>query len=171
MPSLLFQRSQDATIIVVVLAESTVGVVAQDESGPEPLVAVTGTGECQQVADGLTEYDENGVEHFRGYATRCTLTMGDERLDDPYIFTLNTDCYADGGCTQWGTTETEGPDGWRGTYRGWSRGGGYPALVGVAKGFGAYEGLTYVYGYDSSGTVDGVIYEGPPPPWDVAVPE
>jgi hypothetical protein len=70
------------------------------------------------------QVDEGGIEHLRFLVSRCTLTSTDAGLDDPDVLITRTDCYPDGGRILWGTIEPEGPDGWRGTDRGWVDGAG-----------------------------------------------
>ena len=90
------------------------------------------------------------------------------RLNVPYEMVWETDCYPDGRCMMWGTTESLEPDGWRGSFVGWIDQSGVSA-VGMSVGTGANEGLTTVGGFsggDLSGnnTVDTLIHEGDPPP-------
>jgi hypothetical protein len=78
----------------------------------------------------------------------------------------------------WGTVETEGADGWRGTYRGWVDEADGSHTVGALEGFGAYAGLTLANrglgdlpGSRSTGEDEGIIYTGTPPPWDETLSE
>ena len=82
-------------------------------------------------------------------------------------------CHPDGAYATWGFIESEGPDGWQGTYRGWQDPDGEAHTVGALEGFGDHAGLTLVFGatdrYPQVGTseFEGFIYAGPPACGDV----
>jgi len=167
-----------AVISVVLAAGPSGGVaVAQAEADASPLVAVTATRDCVGVGDALVEVDTDGTEHLRFLVSRCTLTSDDKGLDGAYILVTHTDCYPDGSCTVWGTIETEEPDGWRGSYRGWVDADGVSHTVSALDGLGSFVGLTFVsrgmgdLGLGTTAEVQGVIYAGTPPRWDEAPPE
>jgi hypothetical protein len=164
-----------AVLSVVLAAGSSSRVVAaQSEADASPPVAVTATRDCVGVGDAQVEIDADGTEHLRFLVSSCTLTSDDKGLDAPYTLVTHTDCYPDGSCTVWGTIETEGPDGWRGSYRGWVDADGTSSTVAALEGVGSFSGLTFVnrgmgdLGLGSTAEVEGVIYVGAPPPWDEA---
>jgi hypothetical protein len=154
-------------VILVMLGAPGGAVVAQSDGAPV-VERVTGTEECHMTTAGTTTFGEDGVERYRDHISMCTPDTTDPRLNVPYEMVWETDCYPDGRCMMWGTTESLEPDGWRGSFVGWIDQSGV-AAVGMSAGTGANEGLTTVGGFsggDLSGnnTVDSLIYEGDPPP-------
>jgi hypothetical protein len=125
-----------------------------------------------------TEYIEqpSGDYQVRGIPVGCELTFSDTRLSGTMTMDLNEDCFAEGGCVNWGSMDIAGSDG---TWSGWYNGSEQPdtttIFYRVLVGAGGYEGLTLV-GHSSGpfgGPYDevGVIYEGDPPPvLDLDVP-
>jgi hypothetical protein len=165
-------------VTLVLAAQSSGGVAgAQSEAKAAVPVAVTATRDCQGIGDAQVQIDDDGTEHLRFLVSRCTLTSTDASIADPYILVTHTDCYPGGSCALWGTIEPEGPDGWRGAYRGWVDEAGRSYTVSALEGSGAYEGFTFVnrgmgdLGLGDPSEVEGVIYAGTPPPWDETLPE
>ena len=108
----------------------------------------------------------------------CTSDIDDPRVTGPGTLGWNYVCYpaANQGCIYWGDLELVGPDGtWVGTYTGtddpalWEAGEGGAVMIQVLEGTGAYEGWTFVAhivtDLSNPAMVNGLIYEGPPPPW------
>ena len=61
----------------------------------------------------------NGDYQVRGMGATCAATGDDPRFGSPMKFVLNEDCFADGGCINWGTIEQPGADGaWSGWFAG-----------------------------------------------------
>lgn len=90
--------------------------------------------------------------------------MDDARVSGTTIGTCNSDCRTmsqppgETGCVWWGTAELARPDG---TWAGW-----WVGPLTVLQGTGAYEGWTYVVqSSDAAYSLEGILYEGPPPPW------
>ena len=134
---------------------------------PTAPVLVSGTQSCETVDEGTTDYGVGGTETTRGMEAACVFTMSDPRASGSFTFTGAFDCYFNAGtqgwsCVGWTDGVLTGPDG---TWEGGSI-GVENAYVGFFTGTGAYEGLTFAAlssGLDD--TIEGVIYEGPPPPW------
>ena len=132
--------------------------------------AVTATSECQGVSDGTTE-TVDGVVQVTGMVVRCTDTASDPRMSGTTSLTLNWQRYGR-HYLYWGTRETEGPDGtWAGTFIGRSDDVNTETegwMTHVLEGTGDYAGWTYV-GTDHvllpDGTSEGLLYEGPAPPF------
>ena len=149
---------------------------AEPPTSAEPATAfVSGTGLCRFVAPG-TQTRVEGVRRDQG-GFACDWETDDPRVSGPGEGTWNIACW-DGNriCIYWGEMTISGPDGtWVGAYEGQDAttledlGHGAVALQQVLGGTGAYEGWTYVahllFNY-STMDVDGIIYEGPPMPWE-----
>jgi hypothetical protein len=160
------------TVILMLLGGLPAAVLAQaDEAETGSVTVVTGTDPCHMTTPGETTMGEDGVERYRGHISLCEPDTSDPRANAPYEMVWETDCYPDGRCMMWGTTETIDPglDGWRGRFMGWVEASGATFGVGFREGYGAYEGLTGVSGFsggDLSGAnaVNSLAYEGEPPP-------
>jgi hypothetical protein len=171
--------------IVVCLALGGVPVAAQEASGepsaasamPDGPALVTGTQTCA-AGDPDSRTWDGPVLTGHNATINCTDVMSDERVSGPDSGEWNYVCHSDAdmGCTYWGTTEIVGPDGtWVGTYTGtddpglWEAGEGGAVMIQVLEGTGAYEGWTFVAhivtDLSNPATVNGLIHEGPPPPW------
>jgi hypothetical protein len=133
--------------------------------------------ECVTYPDeaGTTTY-ANGVRQLRGWTRHCRYDDADPRFSGWSDIVHNVDCYSEDAsrCVMWGTERIPGPDGdWVGTYRGGSMSVndvGFRGNLEVLEGTGAYEGWTFVRYMDMAAlggeewVIDGLIYEGPPPP-------
>ena len=74
---------------------------------------------CGPTNDGEFTYQADGAYLVRDLAVRCDAPASDPRLGEEMRLVLNEDCFADGGCINWGTVEQEGPDGtWSGHFAG-----------------------------------------------------
>jgi hypothetical protein len=157
---------------MVLLGGMSGAVLAQaDAVEAGSVTAVTGTEECHMTTPGETTMGEDGVERYRGHISTCEPDTSDPRANAPYEMVWETDCYPDGRCMMWGTTSTvgDGPDGWQGRFIGWVEADGTTSGVGYSEGYGLYEGQTSVGGFSGGNlsgynTVDGLVYEGDPPP-------
>ncbi len=127
--------------------------------------------ECVMDEAGTTT-DANGVRQLRGFTRHCRYDSADPRLSGWSDIVHNVDCYSPDSskCVMWGTERIPGPDGdWVGTYRGGSIGSVRNDFE-VLEGTGAYDGWTFVRYLDMAAlggeewVIDGLIYEGPPPP-------
>jgi hypothetical protein len=131
--------------------------------------------ECVTGESGTTT-DANGVRQLRGFTRHCRYDGVDPRFAGWSDIVHNVDCYSEDAsrCVMWGTERIPGPDGeWVGTYRGgsmWVDAVGFRGDLEVLEGTGAYEGWTFVRYMDMAAlggaewVIDGLIYEGPPPP-------
>jgi len=125
-----------------------------------------------------TDYNEqpSGDYQVRGIPVGNVSTDSDPRLSGAWTWDLNEDCFADGGCVNWGTVEAVGPDGtWSGWYAGTERPDTMTYQYRVLVGAGDYEGLTridhMVGPFAGPFETHGVTYEGDPPPMlDMDVP-
>jgi hypothetical protein len=117
----------------------------------------------------------NGVRQLRDATRHCLYDAADPRFSGWSDIALDADIYAEDGSkvVRWGTERIPGPDGdWVGAYTGASigHGSGWRGNFGVLAGTGAYEGWTYIQYLDMAAlggeewVVDGLIYQGPPPP-------
>jgi hypothetical protein len=127
--------------------------------------------ECVTDDEGTTTF-ANGVRQLRGFTRHCRYDGADPRFSGWSDIVHNVDCYSDdrSKCVMWGTERIPGPDGdWVGTYQGGSMGPVRGNLE-VLEGTGAYEGWTFVRYMDMAAlggeewVIDGLLYEGPPPP-------
>ena len=173
--------------IVLGLALGGVPMAAQS---PRTTWAVQGTiTGCTEAAPGTTTDWGGTGRQIRDLIVTCTVekgadeawVAGDARLVGTSTERVNIDIpmYASGmfdpryspGAVRWGTTEIAGPDGtWVGP---WVAYGGSPYVL-VAEGTGEYAGLTLVASMpavaptvdgDAGVEFEGLIYEGPPPPF------
>jgi hypothetical protein len=161
-----------AAAVALVLLGATSGVaVAQVDPGTA--VWVTGSDVDCAVVQGPEATTEGTLHSYRGMGLACTAEMSDPRLSGPASKVYNEDCYDEWPCVYWGTHEIEGPDGtWVGAYAGTfdpeQQANGYFAFTGTE----AYEGLAFVGravgAFGAPATVEGLVYEGDPPP--IAVP-
>ena len=167
--------------IVVCLALVGMPALAQEASGEasasaEPVTDfVTGTGACRFVEPGMSVYIDGGRHDQAGFA--CDWEMDDPRVSGPGEGTWNVGCWDDVRvCLYWGEMTISGPDGtWVGAFTGQDTstlgelGRGPVAFQQVLEGTGAYEGWTYLahllFDY-STMSVDGIVYEGTPLPWE-----
>ena len=161
-------------VMVLLLASLTVPVVGQEDTDTH----VTGSLlACGQYGDRTVQEDDSVELHlFRG---RCSGQMSDPRVSGTYESDIQEVCFKEAGdrvCMLSATGEIQGPDGtWVGTW-----GSVHDATLtglptwSVMEGTGAYEGWTYWFytpdQLDGSAAVSGIIYEGPPPPWDGTLP-
>ena len=159
-----------ALLVTVFVGLSGMAVAQEDHSRAGVFVTRTSEDHCS-VGD-FTDYIEqpSGAFQLRGMLNRCSVTYSDPRLDGLETIGFNEDCFADGGCINWGAIEHEGKEGitWSGWYTGTEDPDANTNISIVMAGAGAYEGLTYV-GHASGlfgEPLDhhGVIYEGDPPP-------
>ena len=110
----------------------------------------------------------NGDYQVRGITAGCDFTFSDPRVSGAWTWELNEDCFADGGCVNWGPMHVAGPDGaWTGWYTGLEKPDTDTRLRVVLTGTGAYEGLAHIQQWSGPfyGPFDryGVIYDGQPP--------
>jgi hypothetical protein len=139
---------------------STVGVwvAQQEEQG------------CWSRPISVTEYDEqpNGDFQVRRILVGCDFAFSDPRVSGAWTWELNEDCFADGGCVNWGPMHVAGQDGsWSGWYTGTEDPDSQTRFHVVLAGKGAYDGLTHIQEWSGPfyGPYDryGVIYDGQPP--------
>jgi hypothetical protein len=110
----------------------------------------------------------NGDYQVRGITAGCDFTFSDPRVSGAWTWELNEDCFADGGCVNWGPMYVAGPDAaWSGWYTGMEKPDTDTRIRVVLTGMGAYEGLTHIQQWSGPfyGPIDryGVIYDGQPP--------
>ena len=171
-----------APVVTPTAAAATAAPTASDPSTPpSPAVYDASTAvyvhieepECVTGEAGTTSI-VNGVTQLRGWTRHCRYDAADPRFSGWSDIVLNVDCYSPfeekSKCVRWGTERIPGPDGdWVGTYQGGSMGPVRGNLE-VLEGTGAYEGWTFVRYVDMAAlggeewVIDGLIYEGPPPP-------
>jgi len=159
------------------LAPETEAAGTPSTGSLSPMPALTeGTLSCTGPGDTRT----SGEGWFRGNQTlECTSDMDDPRVAGPATLGWNYVCYptADNGCIYWGDLEIVGPDGtWRGPYVGtdddslWQAGTGGAEMILTLAGSDAYEGWSCTFHLSSrlgsEATVNGLIYQGPLPPWE-----
>jgi hypothetical protein len=153
-----------AAAIVVCLALGGVPALAQDDA-----TWITGSVSCE-VSDWGTESQQDEVASIRDRLATCTATTNDPRASGAGPHVYNEDCRS-GSCIDWGTYEVVGPDGsWSGPWTGIESPEGILTAYGLQSGSGAYAGwnLVTVDVCDcTTGTItlEGVLYEGPPPPF------
>ena len=166
--------------IVVCLALGGVPAVAQSPSAPIAQAGpalVTGTQTCGFVATAdATQVRIEGVRRDQA-GLECVSKVSDPRVSGPVKGTWNLAAWeGDADAIYWGDMVITGPDGtWEGSFTGVDAYGlvksglGNVGLMQTLEGTGAYTGWTYIahLAFDySTMTVDGVIYQGPPPPWE-----
>ena len=156
--------SAAGAVIVVCLALGGSPVMAQGE-----VTAVSGSETCEVLTEGATRAVD-GVVQMSDVVMRCTDVMSDPRVSGTATNRYNLQQYGR-HFIYWGTHEVAGPDGtWVGSYMGRSDAndpGSGAVMSGVLEGTGDYAGWTYLVDavLGSSGTtLEGLIYEGPPPP-------
>jgi hypothetical protein len=116
---------------------------------------------------GGTEVQVGDVTQTRGVLITGRFTMNDPRVSGTGTGLINIDAHGVVG-PEWGTTRLENAGGaWEGTVAGASWDNGESSdLSGWLVGSGGYEGYTYYWHIRTSGiygTVEGIIYPGPPP--------
>jgi hypothetical protein len=155
------------------------GVATLGQAEPEYATAGTWMALSQErcgTTTSLSRLDQpNGDYQVRGLGATCAALGDDPRFGSPMRVVLNEDCFADGGCINWGTIEQPGADGtWSGWFAGTEDPGANTYLTIVMTGSGGYEGLTHIRHATGpfSGPLDhaGVVFEGAPPPL-LAMPE
>lgn len=159
--------------------ENAPGAAATASPG-RPVTYISGTTSCTDAVGGTTTVS-NRLSVTRGAAFECTNEVNDPRVNGTWTSTWNT-AGVPGGRPNiwWGTAHREDADGawdcsWNLTDN--PRVNVYPVL-GVCRGSGEYDGLTYVFehvmggaGADANDLILGYIYEGPPPgEWVPAAP-
>jgi hypothetical protein len=158
--------------VILVLLGGTGSVALAQESDAH----VTGTIACGPAGDSTVLEDESVALYL--YPGRCTVTMSDPRVSGVMDADLQEVCFEDlnHACLFHITSVLTGPDGtWVGT-AGSIHDASLTALPAWATlvGTGAYEGWTFTFHasnqLDASAEVSGIVYEGPPPPWDDALP-
>jgi hypothetical protein len=164
--------------IVVCLALGGIPVVAQSPSPGPTATPSTPTGPAlvtgmRQCAGTFSSTSVDGVQLGQMPDLTCTNTMSDPRITGPGTAVFNGACYPPNGCVYWGTYHIDGPDGaWDGTWNGTDdKDLGKAVFMGFLGGTGAYQGWTFavVMLDDFSGVpqpLSGLIYQGPPPPWE-----
>jgi hypothetical protein len=158
------------TVTLVLLGALGGAVVAQESNAH-----VTGTMACGPA--GASTVLEGGSISLELWSGRCDVSMSDPRVSGVMDSDLQTACFGEtGGCLFHITSVLTGPDGtWEGTAGSMDDASGtaLPAW-GTLEGTGAYEGWTFILHNpnrkDRSAEVSGVVYEGPPPPWNEALP-
>lgn len=136
-------------------------------TSPATLVAVEGTGSCDDAVGGTTTAS-HGLTTTLGATLECTSETNEPRVNGTWAITWN---HAQTGTSPdiwWGTGLQDGPDGaWECS---WSltdnpRTASYP-ILNICRGSGSYDGLTYVFQHVMGGgdqdVVLGYIYEGQP---------
>lgn len=143
-------------------------------AGSMAATSTTGTLTCSGGDDRV-----HGDGWYQGHGSlECTTDTSDPRTTGPAALDWNFACYraADDGCIFWGALDIDGPDGsWSGTYTGvddaalWEAGTGGAEMVFTLTGSGGYDGWSYVFHMSNqivpTVPVNGLIYEGPLPPW------
>jgi hypothetical protein len=157
-------------VILALLSGLGGPVVAQDDYSRSGMWS-TSTDEQNCWNGSPTGYIEqpSGDYQVRGIPVGCDFTSSDPRLSGTWTWDLNEDCFADGGCVNWGTVEGVGPDGtWSGWYTGTERPDSMTHMYRVLVGAGDYEGLTRIEHsvgpFAGLPETHGVTYEGEPPP-------
>jgi len=157
-------------VILALLGGLSVAVMAQSED--QPALWVTGTDVDCSVEVGPEVSDDGEVHSYRGMGLLCTAEMSDPRLSGVATKVYNEDCYAEYPCVYWGSHEIAGPDGmWVGTYAGTfdpeRRANSYFIYTGTDD----YDGLVFVGravgDFGEPATVEGIVYDGDPPPLPV----
>ena len=157
------------TVIVALLVGLGGAVLAQaDYSTAGVWVTQEEERDCWNGAP--TDYVEqpNGDFQVYGIPVGCDFIFSDPRVSGAWTWELNEDCFADGGCVNWGAMHVAGPDGtWSGWYTGMEKPDSDNRFHVVLTGTGAYEGLTHIQLWSGPfyGPYDryGVIYDGRPP--------
>ena len=156
--------------IVMCLALGGVPGVAQSPAVPEGPVAVQDT-LTRSMSKNFTVTIEGDVQHLRDGGLACSVTASDPRLDGVrQTLHADCDCTDAGGCACWGPWEGTGASGgWTGYFVSAEPYGLTPGTVMVAQGTGGYAGLTWVENHVPTGDMvyggNGMVYQGPPPPW------
>lgn len=157
--------------------------VAPLERPMESWTFVNGTADCVETSPGQEEELVGAAWRSRGAMHACSMSMSDERVSGTFTTTVDSNCFttiikvgaAMDVCLTWGTSVLDdGGDGWACAFEGTTD--PYAPfnhlLLSRCRGTGANEGWSYVY-YQTAGdasqfrdgsTVQGILYEGDPPP-------
>jgi hypothetical protein len=175
-----------AAAIVVCLALGGLPALAQEESTPpfKEAVFVEGAqGECTWA--GYDRWLEDGLIYAQATEVECAGDYSDPRLNGTWktagyhdaCFTTTGEVYGPATCIYWSssTVMTDEDGTWSGseTCLDVSQAPQARRCMGIYEGGGAYEGLAYVESYETDLTTfessdwHGIIYEGPPPPFEV----
>ena len=147
------------------------GASAAGESGggvPPEATRVTGTSEIGAYQVGDITMVGDTIQMRDGFLTFHD-DMSDPRISGLWVMTWNYDGLgSDTVGPMWGTSRLENDGGaWEGTWSGVLYPPDRDAEAGWFVGEGGYEGLTYYSlstGADGAATVEGLIFEGDPPP-------
>lgn len=167
-----------AMVMCVAFGSVPVAALSPSPTPYEEGQLVSGTYVC---SEGDYSRDlEKGVIIARNLGIECTTTMSDPRLSgtatiDAYdaCFTTTGAVYGQSACMFWNTARIAGPDGgWEGD---WTCVDVIQMTVreclNIYEGTGSYAGMTYIehatFNQDNTFPlkVNGLLYEGPPPPW------
>jgi len=158
------------TAVLAALFGWTAATLAQEDySNSGAWVTVTAVEDCWNGGPSQYVEQESGDYQVRGIPVGCEVTHSDPRLDGTMTLELNEDCFAVGGCANWGAIEIVGPDGsWTGWYTGIERPDTHDVRYTVMAGAGAYEGLVHIRHsvgpFGGPYQEHGVVYQGDPPP-------
>ena len=147
-------------------------VVGQEDTDAH----VTGTLACGPAGE-VTVLNDDSVSLWL-IPGSCIVAMSDPRVSGTMVSDIQEVCFSEAGraCMFDITTVLSGPDGtWEGT-----GGSVHDATLTAAPGWGtlagtgAYEGWNFVFytpdQLDPTAEASGIVYEGPPPPWDDSLP-
>ncbi len=103
----------------------------------------------------------------------CITRLSDPRVSGPVSGDYSFACARSGDCLYWGSYEITGPGGtWVGSWSGVDEPAGGASFNVTTEGTGGYAGWTFMAVLrdpldGSAATMHGLVFEGPPPPWDV----
>jgi hypothetical protein len=150
--------------MLVCLALGGLTVSAQD--GP---AWITGSVSCEVSDWGIDSVDGEDSS-IRDRLATCTVTASDPRASGAGLHVYNEDCHSR-NCIDWGTYEVVGSDGsWSGPWTGVESPEGILTAYSQQSGTGGHAGwnlVTVTVCDCTTGTItlEGVLYEGPPPPY------